>query len=56
LRFARILQIDLLFELLPELARHATRAAYPAADLGCHTREFFRSQHNECQDENEQNL
>jgi hypothetical protein len=55
-RLAHLLEIDLLLELLSELARHRSRAPDPTADLACHTRELFRSQHHQCYDENQQNL
>src|SRR5579862_5798821 len=56
LRAAGLLQLHFFLQLLAELARHGARAADPAAEFGDHARQLFRSQHDERQDENDQDL
>jgi hypothetical protein len=51
-----LLEVHFLFQLLLELPRHGACAAYQATYLAGDTRQLFRSQHDECQDENNQNL
>src|SRR6185437_14550571 len=48
--------VDLILELLLELARHGTGPAYPAAHLAHDARQLLRSQHDERQDEDDQDL
>jgi hypothetical protein len=56
LRLARLLDLHFLLELLAELSRHGPRPADPTADLGDHTRQLLRSQHDERQDEDDQDF
>jgi len=56
LRLARLLDLHFLLELLAELSRHGARPADPTADLGHHTRQLLRSQHDERQDEDDQDF
>src|SRR5579862_162281 len=56
LRLAGLLELHLLLELLAELPCHDTRAARPAPDLGHDAWKLFRSQHDECQDEDDYDL
>jgi hypothetical protein len=53
---AYLLEVHFLFELVLELARHGTGTPDPAAYLAGNTRQLFRSQHDECEDENNQDL
>src|SRR6185437_6386044 len=58
LRTARpvAIEIDLFLELLLELPGHGARPADPAADLAHDARQLLRTQHDERQDEDDQDL
>src|SRR5579864_921965 len=55
-RAPRLLELHFLFQLLAELARHGSGPANPPAYLGHHTRKLLRSQHDQCQDEDDQDF